>query len=326
MSRVSYLMAAHDHERWVAQAIESVLAQRYHDVEVVVVDDGSSDRTPAIAREFAARDSRCIVIEQERGGVVAARNTAARRATGDFLSLLDSDDFVEPDRTGRLLERISGAPGAVLAYGDAWLTDAQGARTACFSEIYPPASGPFAVRMFRGNCFTPAVSVLFRADALHRTGDFWGAGPTSEYVKWIELGLIGGAVRLEGPPVGNWRIHTSNQSGSDGAQRAANYEGERTALETLYRSSERLRSLVTERQAAARFARCRLIAGAYLAHAGHWDAASRAFAASYAECPSAAAAVGRTIGSKLLRPVLGPLLRSAVNVRLGAHAPRSPRR
>ena len=102
MPLVSVIMPAFNAERFIGESIESALAQTLGDIEVLVADDGSTDRTQAIVEEFARRDSRVRLLRAERNsGPAAARNRAIVAACGRYISFLDSDDRWLP----RKLER-----------------------------------------------------------------------------------------------------------------------------------------------------------------------------------------------------------------------------
>ena len=93
---VSILTPCYNGERFLADTIESVLGQTYPNWEMIIVDDGSSDRTPEIAGNYALRDARIQLIRQSNAGTACARNAAMRRARGRFIALLDADDLWEP--------------------------------------------------------------------------------------------------------------------------------------------------------------------------------------------------------------------------------------
>ena len=94
------VVPVHDVERWLPESLDSLLAQEGVDLEVVVVDDGSSDGSGAIADEYAARDDRVTVLHVPNGGLGSARNVGTehvlRQSTGDYLGFLDSDDVLPP--------------------------------------------------------------------------------------------------------------------------------------------------------------------------------------------------------------------------------------
>lgn len=94
---ISVLMLTYDREELVGRAIESILVQTYRDFEFIIVDNGSSDRSGEIAREYAARDPRIRVIHREKGNIGAGRNTALDAAKGEYLTFIDDDDWAEPD-------------------------------------------------------------------------------------------------------------------------------------------------------------------------------------------------------------------------------------
>jgi glycosyltransferase involved in cell wall biosynthesis len=102
---VSIIIPAFNYERYVARAIESALAQDYPSVEVVVVDDGSTDGTAAVAKTFEARG--VTVVSQENQGLAAARNTGIRHSKGDLLFFLDADDYLELGAIARLQQVLA---------------------------------------------------------------------------------------------------------------------------------------------------------------------------------------------------------------------------
>ncbi|MEO7746569.1 MAG: glycosyltransferase, partial [Actinomycetota bacterium] len=112
---VSVVMPVRDRPRQVVDAIESVRAQTHRDWQLVVVDDGSSDTTPDVVAAIAARDPRVELVRADHGGVSAARNLGAVRATGEVLAWLDSDNTWTPDHLRTMLATLA-ATGADSAY------------------------------------------------------------------------------------------------------------------------------------------------------------------------------------------------------------------
>ena len=114
--RVSVLMTAYNREEFIAEAIESVLAQTFTDFELIIVDDGSKDRTVEIARNYAARDSRIQVVVNERNlGQFPNRNYAASLATGEFVKYHDSDDVMYPHCLQVTVPLLTAYPEAAFA-------------------------------------------------------------------------------------------------------------------------------------------------------------------------------------------------------------------
>ncbi len=102
-SLISVIVPVYNAEKFLARCIDSLLAQTYHNIEVILVDDGSRDGSPAICDEYAARDSRVRVIHKSNGGVSAARNDGIDAARGEFTAFCDNDDFYAPGMLERLL-------------------------------------------------------------------------------------------------------------------------------------------------------------------------------------------------------------------------------
>lgn len=93
---VSIITPLYNGEKYLGQTIESVLAQTHKDWEMIIINDGSTDRSLSIAEEYAANDKRIHVFSQENKGSAAARNNGIRRAQGRYIALLDADDLWEP--------------------------------------------------------------------------------------------------------------------------------------------------------------------------------------------------------------------------------------
>ena len=86
------------------KCLDSIIGQTYHNLQIILVDDGSPDNCGAICDEYAARDSRIEVVHQENGGVSAARNAGLKLAVGDYIGWVDSDDWIEPGMYENMLE------------------------------------------------------------------------------------------------------------------------------------------------------------------------------------------------------------------------------
>ena len=94
MAFLSIIIPVYNAEKTVGYSIESVLAQKWDDIEIIVVDDGSSDGSLTICKEYEKKDTRIKVIHQENGGPGAARNTGLQNAKGDYISFVDADDYI----------------------------------------------------------------------------------------------------------------------------------------------------------------------------------------------------------------------------------------
>ena len=95
---ISVIIPAYNIDKYLAEALDSVLAQIYPHFEVMIVNDGSTDRTLEIAQEYAAKDDRIRVVSQENQGIAGARNHGIRVTTGELLAFLDGDDRWHPNK------------------------------------------------------------------------------------------------------------------------------------------------------------------------------------------------------------------------------------
>ena len=97
VKKVSVLVPVYNVERYLRQCLDSVLAQTLKDIEVVCVNDGSTDSSPAILKEYASKDSRIKIINQKNSGYGTAMNVATDNAIGEYIGIVEPDDFIEPD-------------------------------------------------------------------------------------------------------------------------------------------------------------------------------------------------------------------------------------
>lgn len=177
---VSVIMPAYNAGRYIAEALESVRQQHYPAFEIVVVDDGSSDDTAAIASSVAG--VRCVAISH--GGIGAARNAGVQVSTGDLLAFLDADDLWEADKLSRQVQVLADEPavdmvfGQVLQFLSPELDERQRSRLHCVAEPQPGLL---------------ASAMLVRAEAFRRVGGFGTTISLGEFVDWharaTDLGL-----------------------------------------------------------------------------------------------------------------------------------------
>src|SRR5689334_608108 len=106
MPRLSVVVPVYNVERYLDECLASLAAQSVGDFEAILIDDGSTDSGPAIARAWAERDPRFRVVTQANAGLGAARNAGIELARGEFLAFLDSDDKVPPDGYARMLASL----------------------------------------------------------------------------------------------------------------------------------------------------------------------------------------------------------------------------
>ena len=116
MCRLSFIVPVYNVERFVGDCLESIAAQKIDDMEVIVVDDGSTDKSGDVCDNFASRDPRFHIIHQENRGPAEARNRALACAKGEYIMFVDSDDFLMPDSLAALLQTAENNQLDVLGF------------------------------------------------------------------------------------------------------------------------------------------------------------------------------------------------------------------
>jgi glycosyltransferase involved in cell wall biosynthesis len=106
MPKISIIVPVYNTEKYLRPCLDSILAQSFKDFEAVLVDDGSKDRSGAICDEYAARDSRFVVLHKQNEGVAKARITAFEHSKGELITFIDSDDYVSPEYLEKLSKPI----------------------------------------------------------------------------------------------------------------------------------------------------------------------------------------------------------------------------
>lgn len=128
--KVSIIVPIYNMERYLEQCIQSLLNQTYKNIEIILVNDGSSDKSAFICKKYAGQDSRIIYVEQDNQGVSAARNEGLYRATGYWIAFVDGDDWIALDMIAALVKN-AGSNDVVI--GDVYaVKDSQVIRTGFF--------------------------------------------------------------------------------------------------------------------------------------------------------------------------------------------------
>lgn len=154
MAKVSVVAPVYGVEKYIDQFLQSIREQTLQDIEVILVDDGSKDRCPVILDDFAQEDDRYIVIHQPNGGVATARNTGLNRVTGEYVYIIDSDDWLTPDALEKLYDAAK-KHDADMVYGD-WIREPEGGKSqqmACFPRPFV-TSDPETIAMLHRSVFT----------------------------------------------------------------------------------------------------------------------------------------------------------------------------
>lgn len=204
MTRVTVLMAAYNAERYLAEAARSALAQTHRDLELVIADDGSTDRTKAIAESLG--DERVRVLSIANGGQAAARNVAlAAAAPSEFVAILDADDRWDEDKLERQLEHLSGRRG-VIAAGCFMRYLSSGGRVLGETGQVIDARAMEAMRHGALAPF-PVSSLIVRRSSLEAIGGFDPALSGAEDLECFARLARRGAIEAVPRVLGDYRVH-----------------------------------------------------------------------------------------------------------------------
>ncbi len=175
--------------------------------EVLVVDDGSTDGTPGLVRRYAERGVR--LVRRRNGGPSAARNTGLRKATGDWVALLDGDDQWLPEKLDRVVQCARAHPEAVAFFSPVLVVDGFEVEERCQAPEWVVGTP----ELLRGCCIVTASSAILRRDAAVAAGGFDEAVRVAEdWVFWLRLAERGPIRRLPGAQtvyyLGEHGLHT----------------------------------------------------------------------------------------------------------------------
>ena len=168
---VSVIVPAYNAAAFIARTLASVRAQTYPCLEVLVIDDGSSDRTPQIVQTIAQQDPRVRLLQQPNAGVAAARNLGIQQARGEFIAPIDADDLWHPKTIEKIIARFSaGSPEVGVVYAWSVDIDEHGQQTGGFhaADVNGNVYRTLVCHNFLGN----ASSTLIRKACLERVGGY----------------------------------------------------------------------------------------------------------------------------------------------------------
>ncbi len=178
MPKISVIIPVYNTEKYLAACLDSVLAQTFADIEIICINDGSTDRSGDILAKYAKKDKRIRVITQTNKGVVASRNIAIKDATGEYIYTLDSDDIIDSTTLEKSYNAIMAGKGDIITTRVGLFGDQHG-------EMF--LQTPTKFNMAQGNCLVNAA--LFSKAIFIKSGGFdtkFRAG-IEDYDFWLNL-------------------------------------------------------------------------------------------------------------------------------------------
>ncbi|TCM17367.1 glycosyl transferase family 2 [Novosphingobium sp. PhB165] len=188
---ISVAMSVYNSERYLADAIESVLVQSFGDFEFLIIDDGSHDRTPAIIREYASRDSRIRPVIRENRGLIASLNEMLEAARAPLVARMDADDICRPDRFEKQIAFLAGHPD----YGvvGSWSEDIgeHGEQLTRGGEDHPLTHDDILAAIETGGQLICHPAAMFRRDIVLAVGGYHAAFRHCEDLDlWLRLASV----------------------------------------------------------------------------------------------------------------------------------------
>jgi glycosyltransferase involved in cell wall biosynthesis len=206
---ISVVMPVWNGEKYLGEALGSVLSQSFTDFEVVIIDDGSTDSTPEILSGF--RDSRLRIFRIEHAGLVGALNFGVQQAQARWIARHDADDTSHPLRLEKQWEALRGRKGSVLSYTGRWLKNEEQIRRS--PEHLPRTRALLALKLCFENPITHSTAV-FNKPAFQAAGGYYNER-SEDYSLWGRLAEAGDTVAVAEPlltlrllPGSDSKVHT----------------------------------------------------------------------------------------------------------------------
>jgi glycosyltransferase involved in cell wall biosynthesis len=213
---VSAIMPTHNGAAFVGETIESVLSQTYERLDLIVVDDASTDGTPELVADYADRHPGRIVLVRggEQLGPCRRRNEAIDQSSGELIAWIDQDDLWVPEKTALQVELMRERPEVGLVYSGYEAFDSETGEAIPWRDRSSEAEGDVLVPLFARGCFVAAPTALFRREVLTRRDlrlretDFSFG---DDYFLWLALSLDWQVARIDAV-LARYRRHTANES------------------------------------------------------------------------------------------------------------------
>lgn len=220
---VSVIIPSYNHEKYVIEAVRSVLEQTWHQVEVIVVDDGSSDGSLRLLRQIT--DPRVRVLEQSNAGAHSAINRGLSEARGTYLAILNSDDAFHPDRLATSVALLRSGHGMVTSWIE--IIDQRG-RSCGIKHGWrnlPPwpldaavsagsTGSQFLAQLAAANFIATTSNMVFTREAFEAVGPFRPLRFVHDWDFAIRAALLVKCTMVERPML-RYRTHTTNTIGTD---------------------------------------------------------------------------------------------------------------
>ncbi len=210
---VSVVITAYNASRWIAETLDSVLAQDFTDFEVIVVDDGSTDDTAQVVAGYAER---VCCIHRPNGGQPSARNVGIRAARGEYIAFLDADDLWSKEKL-RLQVDLLKRTGLAWGYCEAWAFDGESGKSLFkFGELVRQYDGDILESLFLAD-FIPSPTPVIRKSVFEHVGYFDEDRTVrigEDWDMWLRIAACY-PVGLVTEPLAYYRVHETSMTGGE---------------------------------------------------------------------------------------------------------------
>ncbi|GJQ50989.1 MAG: glycosyl transferase [Candidatus Kuenenia stuttgartiensis] len=219
---VSVIIPTYNGSRFIKETIQSALDQTYRNLEIIVIDDGSTDNTPEIVK--STNNQKVTYIRQENAGAAMARNLGINISKGEYIAFLDHDDLWLPHKLERQLLLFGKNPMVAMVYSDTFIIDENNFVTGKFSQKTKFFRGMIFKELFL-SCFITILTVIIKRSVFIEIGPFLPFKISEEYDLYLKCAAKY-SIDYINEPLAKYRIHESNTS--------KNYETEASDCIKIY--------------------------------------------------------------------------------------------
>ena len=194
---ITVLMSCYNAEKWLDEAIQSVLNQTFKDLEFIIVDDGSKDNTLDIIKMHAARDGRIVILSKQHTGQQDSRNEGIRTAKGEWIAILDADDIFEPIKLEKQITAAVKNKNLVFIGTGCTIIDESGRKLKTYG--YPASNVALQRNLRTARKFPPHSSAMFKRSVFQKLGGYRKRISRAEDADlWLRLSEVGQLTCLKG--------------------------------------------------------------------------------------------------------------------------------
>jgi glycosyltransferase involved in cell wall biosynthesis len=215
---ISVILPAYNAEKYIEAAVTSILLQTFRDFELIIIDDGSNDKTYEIVKNLANKDKRVYVLSRENRGLVSSLNEGIDLANAPLIARMDADDIALPERLYEQVNFLNNHSDIVCVGTAQIIIDEDGDELTCLSV--PSENSVIQEKLLQGHCPLEHPSVMFRTEAVRALGAYRKDCEAAEdYDLWLRLGEIGKLANINKPLIKYRYLSSSISAANQSKQR-----------------------------------------------------------------------------------------------------------